>query len=70
VSAEGARKIIEYTKKHFMKSTGCDYDVFYFLPKDKVIKSYIYLKEVPVLFSQITSISQLDKSQGYNTGQI
>jgi GR25 family glycosyltransferase involved in LPS biosynthesis len=70
VSAEGARKIIEYTKKHFMKSTGCDNDVFYFLPKDKVIKSYIYLKEVPVLLSQIASISQLDNSQGYNTGQI
>ena len=70
VSAEGARKIIKYTKKHFMKHTGCDNDVLYFLPKDKVIKSYIYLKEVPVLLSQVASVSQLDNSPGYNTGQI
>ena len=59
VSAEGARKIIEYTRNHFMRHSGCDNSLYLFLPKDEVIKSYIYLKKVPVLLSQDAKKSQL-----------
>lgn len=59
VSAEGARKIIEHTRNHFLVHSSCDVNVYFHLPKDKIIKSYIYLKEVPVLLSQDANVSQL-----------
>ena len=70
VSAEGARKIIEHTRNHIVKHTGNDNNLYFFFPKKNIIKSYIYLKEVPVLLSQDANVSQLvlnDKK--YNNGK-
>ena len=71
VSAEGARKIIEHTRNHFLKSTGNDNNLNFYLPKDKIIKSYIYLKEVPVLLSDYAVQSQLVlNDKNYNSNHI
>ena len=65
VTSEGAKKIIEYTRNHFLQHTGNDNNVYYWLPKDEIVKSYIYLKEVPVLLSDDAKISSLVKDKKY-----
>ena len=71
VSAEGARKIIEHTRNHIVKHTGNDNNLNFFFPKDKIIKSYIYLKEVPVLLSDDAVRSQLVlNDKNYNSQDI
>ncbi len=70
VSAEGARKIIEYTRNHIVKHTGNDDNLYFFFLKDKIIKSYIYLKEVPVLLSEDARLSQLRKDKKYSMSAI
>jgi len=56
VSAKGARKVLEFYKKKFSARVS-DNDFFYNLPVHNVINSYIYMKEMPILLSEMMADS-------------
>ena len=67
ISAEGARKIIEYTRNNLQYiTTGNDNVIWMILPQMDVIKSYHYLQEMPIgLHPEDASNSQLSSSPTY-----
>ena len=64
VSAEGARKVLEFYKKKFSARVS-DTDFFYNLPVHKIINSYIYTKEMPVLLSEMMNNSVIFVDKDY-----